>query len=538
VKSPDLDRLLRGFYLARLLVAGVVLGVFPLLPGDLVPGHREEVLTLALIAIAVSSAVLLLGSWPDARRIAWLTCGLDAVIVTAVVAATGGASSILTFLYVLAIIGACVVLPRAGGIVMGGVCTVLYTGLVLGRSVLPLDALMENPGATTALEILTMFINAGTFMTVAIVAGGLAVRSQAARQELESRRRDLRDLQAFKDLIFQSVGAGLVALDGAGVITAFNRAAEVMTGWAAAEAVGRPWGAVFGPALDLAEVEADLARPDHAASRRETSVRRRDGAVVPLGVTFSTLRSGDGRPLGVIAVCEDLSTVRALEARMRHADRLASLGRLSANIAHEIRNPLASLTAAIEALTSRATRDDVRERLAAIVGQESERLNRILKSFLDYARPAPLNRRRVNVAAVLDEVLLLVEHRAAPGTLKVVREFPPELAWPVDPEQFRQAVWNLCLNAFEAMPDGGELRVVGRPTRDRLEVAVSDTGIGIEADHLAHVFEPFYSTKANGSGLGLALVHRVVGDHGGEVDVRSTPATGTTIVLTIPARDA
>jgi two-component system sensor histidine kinase PilS (NtrC family) len=251
-------------------------------------------------------------------------------------------------------------------------------------------------------------------------------------------------------------------------------------------------------------------------------------------MTFSALRAGDGRRLGHIAACEDLSAIRAMEARMRAADRLASLGRMAANIAHEIRNPLASLSGAIEVLASGPS-DETRERLGQIVLKETGRLNDIIREFLEYARPAPLTRDAVNVAELIDEVLVLLEHRVTPGTLKTVREFPPVLAWSVDRQQFRQAVWNLCLNAVQAMPEGGELRVTMAVVAGRLRLRVSDSGEGIAREDLAHIFEPFFSTKPDGTGLGLALVHRIVQEHGGDLDVQSRPGLGSTFTLTLPA---
>ena len=137
-----------------------------------------------------------------------------------------------------------------------------------------------------------------------------------------------------------------------------------------------------------------------------------------------------------------------------------------------------------------------------------------------------------------EEVLLLLEHRASPGSLKVMREFAPSVLWPVDAQQFRQILWNLCLNAVEAMPEGGELRVAVTVRGETLEVTVGDTGEGIAAGDLSHVFEPFFSTKSEGTGLGLALVHRVVQEHGGDIDVRSSPGLGTTFTLTLPSRHA
>ena len=529
---------LRGFAWARLGVAVVPLALGPFVSPGLVAGEREVLALALVVALASSGALLLFGPPAQPRRLAWFICLLDAALITAVVAATGGARSIFAFLYVLCVTSACVLLSRTRGLAIAAVSSVLYTGIVVSRTVLPLIQFSDAPQETTALELVTMFLNAATLLVVAIVAGGLGERYRATRQELETRRKDLRDLQAFKDLVFQSVGTGLIALDREHRVTAFNRAAEEITGVAAPRAIGRTWSALVGAALPLEPIEVAIGGNPRASTRHETMLRRPDGTTVPVRMTFSALRSGEGERLGLISACEDLSAIREMEMRMRQADRLATVGRMAANIAHEIRNPLASPTGAIEVLTSPLTADDARERLSQIVARESERLNHIIKNFLEYARPAPLSIAAFDVAVAAEEVLLLLEHRASPGSLKVIREFAPSIPWPVDAQQFRQILWNLCLNAVEAMPDGGELRVAAAVRAGTLEVAVSDTGDGIGAGDLAHVFEPFFSTKPEGTGLGLALVHRIVQEHGGEIDVRSAPGLGTTFTLTLPSRNA
>jgi two-component system, NtrC family, sensor histidine kinase PilS len=533
MKLVDSNRLLRGFGLARLGVAALLLALGPLLPEDMMPGANRSILALTLLTVAVTSGALVAFT-PIARplRFAWLIFLLDSALVTAVVAATGGPRSIFPFLYVLSVTAACLLLSRTGGLTIAAVDSTLYTGLVFGRTVFPMTAFFEAPKESTALEIVTMFLNAGTFLIVAIVAGGLAERFRSTREELETKQADLKDLEAFTDLVFHSVGTGLIAVDGEHRVTALNRAAEQITGVSAEAAVGRAW-AVFGNAVALAAIETELA--DRPSAWREVTLHRPGGDEVPVRMTFSVLRAGDGRRIGLIAACEDLSTIRAMEARMRAADRLATLGRMAANIAHEIRNPLASLSGAVEVLAAGGQAGETRDRLAQIVLKETARLNGIIRDFLEYARPVPLNRAPVNVAEIADEVLMLIEHRAGPGTLKIVREFPPTLLWSVDRQQLRQAVWNLCVNALQAMPDGGELRVSMTAAAARLIVRVADTGEGIPGGDLVHIFEPFFSTKPGGSGLGLALVYRVVQDHGGEVDVQSRPGVGTAFTLTLPA---
>jgi two-component system sensor histidine kinase PilS (NtrC family) len=526
----DVARVLRVFAWSRLIVAVLIALTAPFIPADLLPRTNAGLLLAAfLTAVASSAAVLRLAATVGPQRTAWWVCMLDVVLVTGVVATTGGAKSILTFLYVLLVMAAGVLLSRVGGLMIAALSSGLYTALVFARTVVPVTHFWEPIGEGIALEILTIFVNAGTMLVVGIAAGGLAARILAAQRELETRGRDLKDLTVFKDLIFQSVGTGLIALDRDQRITAFNRAAEAISGVPAVRAVGRQWAELFGaPAPAVPALDA------RASTRDETELSRPDGTRVPVRVTTSPLLSSDGLRIGVIATCDDLSPIREMEARMRQADRLAALGRLAANIAHEIRNPLASLTGAIEALASGGSRDE-RERLTQIVLRESERLNDMIKAFLDYARPTPLATAVIDVAEVLEEVLLLLTHRELPPGLKIVRDFPPALLWDVDQHRLRQALWNLCLNAVEAMPAGGELTVSAAADERALRISITDTGDGIARNDLAHIFEPFFSTKPAGSGLGLALVHRIARDHGGEVDVRSTPGTGTTFVLALPA---
>jgi two-component system sensor histidine kinase PilS (NtrC family) len=536
MKLADSNSLLRGFGLARLGVAALMLAVGPALPDDLIPGTSRGILALSLLVVVGSSGVLIAFA-PMARphRVAWLVCLLDTALVTAVVAATGGPRSIFAFLYVLSVTAACLLLSRTGGLTIAAASSALYTGLVFGRTIFPMTAFFEAPAESTALEVITIFMNAGTFLVVAIVAGGLAERFRSTQEELETKQADLRDLEAFTNLIFESVGTGLIALDREHRVTALNWAAEQITGVAAAAVMGQPW-SVLGASVPLAVIESEIESSGRGSAWREVTLRRGDGEDIPVRITFSALRAGDGRGIGLIAACEDLSAIRAMEARMRAADRLASLGRMAANIAHEIRNPLAALSGAVEVMAA-GTADDTRERLGQIVLKETGRLNGIIREFLEYARPAPLSPTAVNVAEAVDEVLLLLEHQTPAGTLKAVREFPPALTWTVDRQQFRQAVWNLCLNAVQAMPEGGELRVT-MTAGGCLVLRVSDTGEGIEAADLGHIFEPFFSTKSDGTGLGLALVHRIVQDHGGEIDVYSRPRVGSTFTVTLPATNA
>ena len=541
LEVSNLSAVLRGLSVARLLAAGLLLGMGALLRlwGSLLHPFLPFALCLAGAGTASAIFLLLQPAVGNLRRFAWLQLILDSLVVTAIVAFTGGPRSIFTFLYVLVVTAACVVMARPGGLAIAALSSLLYTALVLSRTAL---SLLVEPTETTALEVMTIFLNTAAFLVVGVLAGSLGERYHVMHRALADQSKDLSDLQAFKDLMFESLGSGLVGMDLERRITALNRAAEEITSYQAAEAVGRRWESVFGDGIPPDEIDLAARVEGWQVRRYEMRLRRKDGREVPLGISFWPLRSGRGELVGIIGVFQDLSSIKQMEERMRQADRLATIGRLAANIAHEIRNPLASMSGAIEVLTRELPRGGPHDRLVEIVLHESDRLNQIVKQFLEYARPAPLHPLPMNVGEVLDEVLLLLEHRALPPDLKIAREYDGTVTARVDPQQFRQAIWNLCINALEAMPAGGELRIgagiVTQRKSRKLEVWVADTGTGIDPESLPHIFEPFFSTKPAGSGFGLALVHRVIQDHGGDIEVRSEPGVGATFTLRLPLAES
>lgn len=537
--SLDLNGLLRMYSWARLVVAAGLIGVGPWAPPIFVPTVSVELPRVVFMIVVMSSgALLVFGPSPRLRSIAWLFGLLDATLVTAVVSATGGARSVLVFLYVLLVTAASLLLSRWGALAIAGVSSALYAGLIVMRSLVPVLAFGAPVDETTALDVLAIFVNSSTLVIVSFVAGGLAERFVTSQGELETQERSLSDLQALSDVIFQSVGTGLIVLDRSHRITAFNRAAETITGVPAATALGARWADVFGPGLPLTEIEAAVGGEAAASTRHETDLRRPDGTAVPVRVTGSALKTGDGTRLGLIAACEDLSSVRVMEARIRQADRLATLGRMAANIAHEIRNPLASLTGAVEALTGPDPPVETRNRLTEIVLRESDRLSKIIRNFLEYARPAPLIVEKLDVTTVLDDVLHALGQRLPASGVKLVSALPTSLPLEADRERLRQALWNLAINALSAMPAGGELRVGGGVRAGMVEISLTDTGEGIQPHDLPHVFEPFFATRHDSSGLGLALVHRIAQEHGGDVTARSEPEVGTQFTLRLPERHA
>jgi two-component system sensor histidine kinase PilS (NtrC family) len=532
----DLDPLLRGLGWARLAVAGFLVALGPWTPSIFLPATSAGLLLAVVALVAASSGAVLV---PGLRRrphvIAPLLCLLDAVLVTAVVAGTGGARSMFVCLYVLLVVAACLLLSRAGALAIALLASGLYAAVVASRNLVLALVLHEPVEPAGPWDVPTIVVLSGTLTIVSLASGGLSERLLRSQRELEHERRARAELQALTDAMFRSIGTGLVALDRAQTITAFNPAAQTITGVPMARACGASWADLFGP-WSLRQIEAVLDGDPRASVRHEIDVRRPDGVTVPVRITVSALEARDGTRLGGVATCEDLSPIRAMEAEVRQADRLATLGRMAANIAHEIRNPLASLSGAVEALTRADIPPAHRARLTEIVLRESERLSEMIDAFVEYARPAPLRVEPLDAVAVVDEVLGALRERMTRDGVKIVRVCPPSLPLEADRQRLRQVLSTLCLNALGAMPAGGELRVEGRARAGTVEIRVTDKGERISAHDLAHVFEPFFRARHDATGLGLALVHRIVGEHRGEVAVRSEPDLGAEFTVRLPER--
>jgi two-component system sensor histidine kinase PilS (NtrC family) len=300
---------------------------------------------------------------------------------------------------------------------------------------------------------------------------------------------------------------------------------------------------------------AERATGADVRSRARMRFVDRSGAERHLGVGAYSLRGHEEEPGGLVVIFQDLTDVVQMEHELRRSERLAAVGELSASIAHEIRNPLAAISGSVQVLERRLHDiGDEPRRLMGIVLREIERLDRLISEFLAFARPGPVRAERVPVARVVDETLEAFE-AARPEGVVLERSVDPRLSLHADPGQLRQVLWNLVINACQAMPDGGRLRVSARvqpelsaqgpgstdrmeaedrPAGDKpaavAEIAVMDQGVGIADDALEHVFDPFFTTKKDGSGLGLAIVHRVVSEHGGSVRVERGRAPWKTVV--------
>jgi two-component system sensor histidine kinase PilS (NtrC family) len=310
--------------------------------------------------------------------------------------------------------------------------------------------------------------------------------------------------------------------------------------------IGRTLGSVFPELASRAALEAlepsaapEADRPDQLrVSRIELSFERPDGQRRLLGMSASLLRGEQGAAPGAIVIFQDLTRIADMEEQLRRSERLGAVGQLAAGLAHEIRNPLASLSGAVELLSADLrAEDDGSRRLAEIVRCETARLNRLVTDFLSYARPGPGELERVELVVLFRELEQLW-HSGEQEGVELRTRAAAGIAVRANPDQLRQVLWNLVRNAAEAQPVDAEVRVSADLLADdagRVEICVEDRGDGICADDLERVFEPFYTTRPKGTGLGLATVHRIVEAHGGNLALNSAPGQGTTVRFTLPA---
>jgi two-component system sensor histidine kinase HydH len=327
---------------------------------------------------------------------------------------------------------------------------------------------------------------------------------------------------------------GLISIDNEKKIVTLNRRAGEILGAAEEELKGKKIEEVLGQDIEV------LLRPEEQRviiRDREMELHHRSGKEIPLSLSRTPLKDEMGREMGSVLLLRDLREIRDLQEKVRRSERLASLGRLAAGVAHEIRNPLSSIRGFAQYFMNRLKGHEEEQGYASIMVKEVDRLNRVITDLLDFARPKEPHRELHSLENILDHSLKLLEPELTRKKVGIEKEFeqnlPPAL---VDRDQISQAFLNLLLNSLESIDGGGKIRIRLKKNRVQpsVEVSIVDTGRGIPQEDLGKIFEPFFSTKRKGTGLGLAIVHQIVDTHGGDITVDSREEVGTTFRITLP----
>jgi two-component system sensor histidine kinase HydH len=353
-------------------------------------------------------------------------------------------------------------------------------------------------------------------------------------QSYRSTRASLSRIKAFSDNVVENLPIGLIALDHQGKIASFNNSAEPILQLSARQIIGEEASRVI-PAELLEEINNSKNRDE--VIEKEIECNTAEGKIVPLEIGVSSLKDENDVFLGHILLFKDLTEVRALRKEVARSQRLASVGRLAAGVAHEIRNPLSSIKGFATYFKERYPDKPDDQQTANIMIQEVDRLNRVVGQLLEFARPISVKPRRISLQALLKDSIKLIEDRAAEKNISIRTQYAAQVdeAWG-DPDRINQILLNLYLNAMDAMESGGQLKVgLSSDSNGRqFIVTVSDTGCGIAAENLSQIFDPYFTTKSSGTGLGLAIAHNAIEAMGGRIQVESTREIGTTFTVILP----
>ncbi|MCX7847198.1 MAG: ATP-binding protein [bacterium] len=516
-------------------------------------GLRKRVQWMMIIRLVVISVTLAIGSWlfelplsrfyhyiyfyyiasllyiiylQRSREVAFLgvlQILVDLLAVTSILVIADPIDTMYGSLYSVVIVFSSLVFPRWGGMITAVTAIVLYAMCVL-------HSYRSAPITFRAASDYALFV---TYMHTVIFLG-MGYLSNYVSRLLLKKTEELSQLEEQSNYVFRHVRTGILMVDEGGLIRYANPAAGQMLGCGPKDLLGLHWHGVLG----IDRVDSVQARKELEAGREvEVMASRRDGSEVPLGITASPVAYPSGRSRYSIVLCRDLHEQREHERRLRDATRLSGIVELSATIAHEIRNPLTSVSGSAELLLEQL-HDERLQGLARTIIREVERLDAIVEDFLTFTRLRTMELTQCDLNELLTDVAVLLYHnRRFKPTMKIIyRELPEPVPVVVDVRQFKQALLNLGLNALDAMPNGGELEITAEPYESRVVITVRDSGVGIPPEVLPHIFEPFFSTKEEGTGIGLYVTQRIVESHRGTITCRSEVGKGTTFRLEIPRR--
>lgn len=349
----------------------------------------------------------------------------------------------------------------------------------------------------------------------------------------------------YEDIV-ENLSEAVVGVDNDLNVVVFNQSAEKMTEVSRSLVVGRPADEVFARDARIVEMLRKTAVDGHLFAEYEEKLHRRFSGLLPVGITTSQVFDADGRAAGAVALIKDLSGIKSLEAATLRKERLAYIGQFAANLAHELKNPLSGMRGAAQ-LLSRRIKDEKLGEYTGVIMHEADRLNAIINEMLDFARPAKLNKKNLNIHRVLDSVILLMQEGGGPEGVAFARNYDPSLP-PIhgDEGQLTQVFLNLVKNAKEASRAGGSIMLTTRITTDfhittpggapgrTASIEIKDNGCGINEKNLDEIFTPFFTTKSRGTGLGMAISLKIIKEHDGHLKIASVPDKGTVVTVYLP----
>ena len=556
-KNPpsELRSALKTLMLLRVLFISILLGTLIFIQARGSLRHFGEIHTyhyLFLASVYFISIIyaFLLKYLKNIVLQAYIQLLVDTLLITGLIYSTGGIESIFSFLYILSIFSGSILLYRRGGMIIASSSSIFY-GLLLDLHyygvIHPLGSRAIYPETyQSAYLFFTILANMSGFYLVGYLSSFLSEQARKNRIALSAKQLDVNRLEDLNESIIGNMIAGLIVLDKHEKIVLFNPAAEKIFGIKADQACGH----LIGDILPLF-AEHSLGRKllltgpiETKSSFPDLIYERPDGTKIDLRLSISPLLYSLGERQGQILTLQDVTQMKQIEEEMRKVEGLALLGELAAGMAHEIRNPMASISGSIEVIRDEMDQNDVNVRLMNIILREIDRLNDLVADFLLFARPKKAKFRDFDLNQLILESLELFQNSPRWNRkISILTSFPYPVMVGSDPDQLKQVLWNLFLNACDAMGGGGELHVssalVPGPSEfgsEKAKIVIRDTGEGFDKKGLQNLFLPFFTTKERGSGLGLAIVKRIVDRLEGQISGSNHPGGGAEIRILLPVR--
>jgi len=473
--------------------------------------------------------------------IAYLQTIWDLLFVTVLLLFTNGILSPYSFLYLLSIMSAGLLLGGREALYSASLCSIVYGSIIdmqyfgLLNSIGLSSSEAQSLGASHIFY--SIFFNLMGFYLTALITSFLSARARESEEALREKSVNYDELERLSSSIVSNLESGLLTTTTAGRIRVFNHYAEMITGITQAEVYNTRLEEIF-PAL------TDIFSNMDARMDGEFDYKLPNGELMTLGYNAVPFTDSQGEQAGIIINFKDLTSLKRMEAALKRADRLAALGEISARMAHEIRNPLAAMSGSVQLLAEHGDISENDQRLLKIVLREAGRLNGLITDFLAYARPSAPCKERFELRPLVEDMIMLLSSDSHFGKVAFHNLTGAHIQIQADVNQLRQVLLNLFRNAADAMPEGGVVKIESRftfigadPLRKTLAavITVSDTGGGIDGTTAAHLFEPFWTTKIDGSGLGLAVTYRIIEAHGGTITVESPPEGGCRFTLILPS---
>jgi two-component system, NtrC family, sensor histidine kinase PilS len=487
--------------------------------------------------LALSLALLYLIGWCSHKhRLFQLYCqvAIDLILVSLLVAYTRGTEGPFVSLYLLIIVYCSLALGRNGGLIGAALSTIFYSGIVIAINLGFPD--IHNAKIDTSLAFFRTAVHALSFWAVAYLGMYLNRRLRAMERVLIEQMDSLTQLQHLNEHIVSSIRSGLITTDRNGQIAVFNTAAGDLTGKKSEEVLGQSIAQIIGQDF-WARIQAEDLLKNAKPLRHEGLVQLPNGTKRFLGFSVSPLLDKNRQSLGYIFSFQDLTEIMRLEEEIRLKERMAAIGRMAAAIAHEIRNPLTAMSGSVEILRSHANLPENDARLLNILIRESDRLNKFIEDFLNFARPRTCAKNELDVVPILrDSVTLLKNSPDVKGKYSVILNIEAHAIRILgSADQLSQVFWNLAQNAIRAMPNGGVLTIsTGKLSEEFGQILFEDTGIGMSREEMEQTFQPFHSGFSGGLGLGLSIIFQIMEDHRAKISFESEKRKGTKAILHFP----